>query len=425
MITIHNNSSKKPVITSIVDDPHKGDKKSITDNNAKAFANASAITWESPTKISETQTETHLQDAFMGNVNRARLCEIAIGGDASVIRASQYCSIGDLMSTSFGNWRKKSVNGFADISYRVQLQMDDCPTPSYSVNYATKDLGELVLKNKLANTVSKASEIVNNAAVLAGTIAHDGGLLKKVAVTSSRGSLYHHFPALDVEGTKTTANPGEMKFTFKFGQAGIFSGEEEVVKPVLALISRFTLKAGGYHSISGPFPSTGEASAKAVEETVKYLTNNLDLGGILKGATKFDGGNIATNVIGGFVTAFNGLTDVLYQVIDSVAEGCWGLVTSITFIMGSLIQGPFICKSMSWGFDFNNVDEYGYPCEGWVKFDELEPIRYLVNGDYASQWGYTKSSSTVSSDADTGKSGSFDKGADNYFNANTEKLEYQ
>ena len=80
---------------------------------------------------------------------------------------------------------------------------------------------------------------------------------------------------------------------------------------------------------------------------------------------------------------------------------------------------------MSWGFDFNNVDEYGYPCEGWVKFDELEPIRYLVNGDYASQWGYTKSSSTVSSDADTGKSGSFDKGADNYFNTAAKKLEYQ
>ena len=393
MITVHNKSSKKPVRTTIIEDPHKDDKENPP-NNGRAFTDTSAITWKSPTQTTEAagEPETYLQDAFMGNVNRARLCEIAIGGTedaANVAQASTYCDIKELMSSSFGNWRQSKVNGFADISYRVQLQMDDCPTPSYSVNFGTKDLGELVLKNKLANTVSKVSEVVNNAAVLIGTLAGDTGALKSAAVTSARGSLYQHFPALDIEGTKTNANPGEMKFTFKFGQAGLFSGEEEVVKPILALISRFTLKAGGSHSISGPFPSTGEASRRAIEETVKYLTESLNLRSLL------GGGKFGNNFLAGFVDKFNKLTDVLYQVIDEVAVGLWSDVTSVTFIMGSLVQGPFICKNISWGFDFNNVDEYGYPCEGWVKFDELEPIRYLVGSDYPSQWGYGKNTSDL------------------------------
>ena len=392
MITVHNKSSIKPVRTTIIEDPHKGDKENPPDNG-RAFTNTSAITWKSPTHMSEKDgIDTHLQDAFMENVNRARLCEIAISKNenaANIAQASTYCDIKDLMNSSFGNWRKETVNGFADISYRVQLQMDDCPTPSYSINFGTKDLGELVLKNKLANTVSKVSEVVNNAAVLIGTLSGNTEALKDAAVTSSRGSLYQHFPALDVEGTKTNANPGEMKFIFKFGQAGLFSGEEEVVKPILALIRPFTLSAGGSHSISGPFPSTGQASRIAIEKTAEYLTESLNLRSLL------GGGKFGNNVLAGFVDKFNKLTDVLYQVIDTVAEGCWSQVTSITFIMGSLVQGPFICKSISWGFDFNNVDEYGYPCEGWVKFDELEPIRYLIGSDYPSQWGYGKNTSDL------------------------------
>jgi hypothetical protein len=88
------------------------------------------------------------------------------------------------------------------------------------------------------------------------------------------------------------------------------------------------------------------------------------------------------------LTGFNSFTDALYKLVDDIAEECFKTTTTVTFIMGGLVQGPFVCKSISWGFDFDNVDEFGYPCEGWVKMDNLEPIRKYVNGDYARQWGY-------------------------------------
>ena len=394
MITVHNltkNGVAKPIRSTIIKDSHL-DEKTQEPKDAiegwQAYSGKSTITWPSPTAVNEDATKSagHLKDANMDLVNRARYCDIAIGTGADDL-SRVVAKTGNtylLSASAFGNWRKRDINCFTDISQRVMLQMDERPSPNYSVKYTTSSVADVVLKSKLANTVSKISDAVNTFALTAGALTKNEALAE-AAITGERASLYQNFPVFELAKTETNANPGDVKFTFRFGQAGLFSGEEEVVKPILALIGPWVLKTGDYHSIIAPYPTISQVSRKAVLETIKLIGGN---GGLLEQDSDALKDKKNSDKAASMLTGFNNFTDALYKLVDDIAEECFKTTTTVTFIMGGLVQGPFVCKSISWGFDFDNVDEFGYPCEGWVKMDNLEPIRMYVNGDYARQWGY-------------------------------------
>lgn len=394
MITVHNLKASgvaKPIRSTIIKDSHLDEKTKEPQNSIdgwQAYSGKSTITWPSPTAVNEPETKSagYLKDANMDIVNRARYCDIAIGtGVDDLTKVVAKTGNTYLLSASaFGNWRNKSINCFSDISQRIMLQMDERPNPNYSVKYETSTVADVVLKSKIANTVSKISDAVNTFALTAGALTGNEAL-SSAAITGERASLYQNFPVFQLDKTTTTANPGDVRFTFRFGQAGLFSGEEEVVKPILALIGPWVLKSGDYHSIIAPYPTVSQVSRKAVLETINLIGGNEDLLKQDKSAMEDDRN---TSKAASMLNSFNSFTDKLYRLVDDIAEECFKTTTTITFIMGGLIQGPFICKKISWGFNFDNVDEFGYPCEGWVKLEELEPIRMYVNGDYARQWGY-------------------------------------
>jgi hypothetical protein len=397
MITVHNLGKKttisRPIRSTIIgDDSHlteKAQKPYEATEGWQAYSGKSTITWPSPTAVSETETESagHLKDTNMDIVNRARYCDIAISTGADDLSrvvaktGKQYL----LSASAFGNWRHRKINSFANISERVMLQMENQPKTNYSIDYDFTSLGDTILNNKLASTVSRVSDAVNTVALTAGTIAGDQDLVDN-AITGERASLYQDFKVANISKTKTSAFLTEAQFKFKFGQAGLFSGEEEVVKPILALVGPWALKTGDYHSVFGPFPTRSQADRKAVLKTMELIGGDESL---LKQDREALESDSNTSWAANMVKNFNSFTDKLYGLIDTIAEECFKCTTTVTFIIGGLVVGPFVPKKVSWGFDFDNVDEFGYPCEGWFKFDELEPIRLFVNSDYARQWGYT------------------------------------
>ena len=389
MITVHNlqKGVAKPVVSSIVYETSQNKVVPSGQDGWQAYSGKSTITMYSPQANTETQTvdAQSLRDMSMDNVNRARLVDIAIGtgsDDLSKIVAKTG-NVNLLTASKFGNWREKSYNGFSDVSERVMLQIDgNVPQTSYSIKYSTGNLDEVVLKNPIANTVTKVSNAVNDVAAITGAFTHNDRL-QKAALTGERMSRFQNMQVLDIAKTQTTGGMDSVKFKFAFGQAGIFSGEEEVVKPIIALASAFALSTGeGYHSVTGPMPTKTTANRNALLKTaaaVGKLTKN-----DLKVDTSGDK-DIATTIVEGF----NEVTNKIYAVIDEVASGLIGLMKTVVIIVGGVVMGPFSVGGVSWGFDFNNVDEYGYPCEGWIQYSDLKPIRLYTKADYARQWGYS------------------------------------
>lgn len=402
MITVHNLTKSgvaKPIRSTIINDSHMSDKKAQPDSAIEgwqAYSGKSTITWPHPTAVNEDVTKTagELKDANMDMVNRARYVELAIGtGTDDLNRVVAQTGATYLLSASaFGNWRKKSINGFSDISERLLLSTEKRPEASYSIQYATGSAKDAVLKNNLAKTVSKISDAVNTFAATGGALVGGKGGKEVMAatITGERASLYKDFPLMKASESTTTASIGDsVKFDFKFGQAGIYSGEEEVVKPILALVGPWALKTGNYHSVSGPFPTFSQASRIALLKTIDIIGGNSSL---LQQDTKSLEGN--GNLIAGAVRKFNSVTDKLYGLIDEVAQACFSTCTTMTFVVGGLVVGPFFPTKIDWSFDFDNVDEFGYPCEGSITFGGLTPVRLYTNSDYARQWGYGVATTT-------------------------------
>lgn len=406
MITVHNLTSKgvaKPLTSSIVYDKPVANGEKVAPNGPegwKAFNKGSAVTWTSPATTSEPVTEAagRLQPATMDNINRARYVDIAIGtGADDLARVVAKTGATSLLSASkFGNWRHKSTNGFCDVSERVYLQKDGASSivASYDISYSTGSLKDVVMNNPIAKQVTKMSDMVNNLAATASSLSAMTGIgtgvtkgLGAAAITGERMSRFNNYPTLQAGSTKTGGGFTELSFEFNFGQAGIFSGEEEVVKPIIALVTPFALKAGVGHSVYGPFPSETTAKRQAMLTTLGILAGGKGSGMSLSMSAKdFEGNNgFLAKAVGGF----NSITDKVYAAIDTIAGDLMSRTTTLTVVVGGLVSGPYIVKSVSWSFDFNNVDEYGYPCHGIIKYGGLEPIRLMVASDYTRQWGYT------------------------------------
>lgn len=393
MITVHNldKGVAKPMRSSIIGDSHLDEKRKAPQDGGdgwQAYSGKSTVTWPSPTAVNEeaTKSANNLKSSSMDIVNRARYCDIAIGtGSDDLSRVVATTGKTYLLSASaFGNWRKKDINCFSDISERVMLQTDERPKAEYSIKYELENAGDTILKSDIAKKVSQASQLLNTVAATAASISGSKDLAA-ATITNERASLYQNFPLMKLDKTTTEAKMENITFKFRFGQAGIFSGEEEVVKPILALAGPWALKTGDYHSVMGPYPTVAQASRRAVIETInQVISNGSSLNQVKEVGDGEDGGFSATNL----VKEFNEKTDKLYKIIDDVAKACFNTSTTITFIVGGLVMGPFIVGNVSWNFNFDNVDEYGYPCEGSFTFAELKPIRKYVNSDYARQWGY-------------------------------------
>src|SRR5574344_56582 len=287
----------------------------------------------------------------------------------------------------WGNWRTRSG---VKVDDRVTLYMDDLSKigMTYSQNFGYA-WDEVAGSGAIGKVAEMAKKIQNNAAMLAAT----GNSSMNVDTSTPMGK-YQKVPYIkSVEPFKI--EPSSLTFNFNFGQAGIFSGEQEVVRPILALACIFLPyqtpykdddSGGDWLNLAAPTQAQVYANIARIMNSDNFfisqknaLANNLkEMGAELK-----ENFNISTpldstkdTLATGAATASNLATQFtkgLYKRIDlGLKESMNKNSTSIILRVGRYQLPPCFPSSVSWNFDFSQVDEYGFPRGGTITFEGLQ-----------------------------------------------------
>ena len=265
-------------------------------------------------------------------------------------------------SSAYGNWRKPENNGGIYVNNHIILRPEDMMI-KMSSSQEFDNLWDKVMGNQLVQLIDKAAQ----AGRMLNSAKGNGPAEDEIFV-----SRYKKTPVLKDISTLTL--PSSLKFNFQFGQAGLFSAEEEVVKPILAIANAFMPKRNGA-KLQGTAPS----SEYALNTVVKAIVRNLVKGGRFTTTEGTDDkGEAKVEVDMSLSGLSKGLTEIQTAIHNAFDSGAQELLEKsnvykcIVYRIGRLQLPPLIVKDVSVEFDFSSVDEYGFPYKGSVSLDGLE-----------------------------------------------------
>jgi hypothetical protein len=282
----------------------------------------------------------------------------------------------------WGNWRNESG---IKVDSRVMLYIEDMSkiglTYTQNFGYAWD---EVAGSGALGKVADMAKKLQNSAAMLQ---AANGGSMQVDASTPM--GRFQKVPYIkSVEPFKV--EPSSLTFSFNFGQAGIFSGEQEVVRPIIALARIFIPyqiqsgeRAGDWLNLGAPtqaqvyaniaktmqnfLSEEGSQMKKILSDTTNAISEDFDithLGDSLKQTTSnavVGASNVATNFLKG-----------MYRRIDQGLSNAMSTGKNIILRVGRYQLPPCFPSDISWNFDFSHVDEYGFPLKGTITFGGLQ-----------------------------------------------------
>lgn len=336
------------------------------------------------------------------------------------------------------NWKKGeslTVNGqktiLMDVPETVLPVTDDLKIEG-GFQYGTISASE-AMKNGGGSILGTVKDLANNAgstlmSVNAGAQAilkkgKDAGginLAKNAMETAEKSgrslnitSKIDNFNIYNGDETKYT-DAKNLKLSFDFGCGGFYDGEIEVVRPIMALVAALAPHFDGVNSESGAkhrlaLPGANPAQFYAatwggtIGAGADALTSILsgakeiagDIAGGLKSAVKT--GLDASTMAKGLVSESEKLVSIADQVVEATINGmeyaisaAAGITTVLFYRIGQYIAGPFQIKSVNYDFDYNMVDEAGYPYKGNITLG-LENIYKPDAKDIIAQAGYVVS----------------------------------
>lgn len=302
-------------------------------------------------------------------VNKFKTCDIIVSS------GSNWPLITD---KRWGSWR----TFFKDVKVNDKVFLDPDVRKldfSYELKYAS--IWEEVLKLKAISAIDSAAR---DARIFTGQQAN------KIFIP-----VYKEAPAFT--GSSTLSVPSSIRFNFQFGQAGLFSGEEEVYKPILALAMLFapSVSSGG-GSLSDLPASTLEQQMADIGKIMIEEGGNL-IGGIksIGSAMKADitgknsdsegeedNNSYKDNIVGtNTARALTNLQEQIYQSISTGIQRNLSKTKTLCIRLGRITLPPMIVHSVAWSFDATQVDEYGYPFQGSIEFGGLETAKLATKSD--------------------------------------------
>jgi len=301
-------------------------------------------------------------------INKFKICEIA------TTKVGRYPPL--ITSNAWGNWRGNFVNP------NVYLFAEE---KNFQFSYKHKYGNAWEAMNKGAiGMVRGALEAARSLDALAGGNAG--------SIPNAGRFMPQYSKAPVWESVDPIALPSSLKFNFNFGQAGIFSGEHEVVRPIIQLATLFAPVHDGEFYYRGPVP------------TAPHFYANLfaQLGSKLKGAkenmaaARNDGDSENDrSALSGAVKALTAVEKELLKLMNDTIESTLGIghddkekgfSTALCLRMGRMTFGPAIVWDVNWSFDFTQVDEFGYPYKGSITFGGLESVVIPDAGQVRSQF---------------------------------------
>lgn len=308
-----------------------------------------------------------LENHFSNNVNVHKECFFWCGPATREdgMYASSYNADRD--------WRKKSNNGFGEVSPKVTLYMSD---PKMSLKFSN-DIG---LANPLAAAMSSGiGQKISKATEFARAASGVGG-----------GRFMQRFTGAPIfKDTSTLDFEGSLKFDFKFGQFGLFDGFEEVVKPVMALASIFAVGtpggAGNSMQVSTPYPTSSQFAATWLKSALSSIGGNFTAEKLLSGLDDKDGDgkkdvSSVKDVIKVATNVENAVRDTLDAGIISILNNGGygnektGAYRIVHFRYGHFYVGPCYCKDVKIDFETKHFDENGWPIAGSITIGGLTTI---------------------------------------------------
>ena len=287
----------------------------------------------------------------------------------------------DPTNDSWGHWRTMDF-GLGNIHENVLLYPED-----KVFNFAyTNNYGKAweALSGGAIGKVMQLGEMLRVASAMAGNVMPMGG--KFVSKFKEAPTWLSTLPL-------EFAN--SLKFNFQFGQAGIFSAEHEVVRPILQLAALFLpIQAAATGPLSryfiGPVPTPPQYVANFMSEFFKRdMVANIkegftDLENMRNEANAAAGveTNTGQNILGGLAGGLTALEDALLNAKDTAIQNTLAKHGpgdnphggALGIRIGRMTFGPFLIKNVTWNFDFTQTDKFGFPYKGSLTYSGLESI---------------------------------------------------
>jgi hypothetical protein len=309
--------------------------------------------------ISDGFASQPLTDHAYEFINKFKVCEIAMasaGAEVPILPAGE----------AWGNWRTSNPAGIPVFGNVFLFPDDKTFQFSYTNNYGKA--WEAVDPGGIGSKISQAAEAAR------AFVAVTGGEISST-VAGKLMSRYKEAPSWT--GTDPIKIGSNLKFTFQFGQAGVFSGEHEVVRPILALASLWVPIKTDENYYRGPIPTPPFMQMMALKALVGGTGVALsDLGE--------GGGN---GIIGAITTLEQRLIAIQETAIKEALKAAGSRALYIR--MGRFIMGPYIVKDVNWDFDFTHTDEYGFPYKGSITFGGLESALMPEAAQITFGWAHT------------------------------------
>lgn len=267
-----------------------------------------------------------------------------------------------LNSTS---WKEKLENSPVDsINESVQLIPDNFVFKSgikYTLGQATEvtNAGPFNVINKLAGgaaMIEAISKSLKN---------NDGKGLSDVSF-NERINRYRNIPYFkDMDNICIDS----LNFSFQYGQFGLYSCEEEVVKPILQLASIFS-----YHFVD----EVSEGDKEKVNNNGLYIrtpyTNKFEVLTKMYNSL-FEGAKSAVNIALNSKPSISTLNSLPKQIVNIVNTAAQANVTqAFTFRIGSSVYGPFYASDVRWEFEYERTNKNGLPFAGNIVISGIKPL---------------------------------------------------
>lgn len=323
-------------------DSHYIDDNSFQEHYQKSVG-ASNPVYDSLKDIKEPEHAYHYINVF-------KTCELYIGPFSQAPL--------NLTSSEWGSWRGRVV------SPKVLLWPDE---KEFSFSFSNKygQAWEKMSSSGLLGKVQSGLELMRSVAGALGN--------SNTAVGGKFVSAYIKAPTW--ESTDPIQLTNSLSFTFNFGQAGIFSGEEEVVRPILQLASQFAPRRaeGKDNYYIGNFPTPPEVMthywSTMSDNIFKDVKNAMS-------ATSSSGDSEDTGFLSQLTNTLTSYEDTLISRQTQAIEDAYKQNTRCLYVRyGRMTLGPYIVKDVNWSFDQSQLDEYGFPYKGKITFSGLESIR--------------------------------------------------
>ena len=354
----------------------------------KANANENSIL-KNPGLVGTKVNDENFDDYLAPYINVNKVVHLRVGaGD----------TLNTMADAQVDNWRSSTVNGLCDVSDHVVLIADSLDfefseTIEYDKPLDPENIAKEYSGQKGAGLLKAGSQMIDRAVQLAAA----AGSQNQNILDAAGATYLAEYSNLQSFKGNTVELPSSLSFTFNFGRYGIFNGRKEVVEPILALASTFSMHplggdlAGMY---KGPVPTSSWMKTQILKNMKDLISGAIDISSWVESAMDTvtdvkdnvkqagEGGGIsAASLMRQAQAAAETALDKAVKIKSGAykafnAVGAMALndpgTRLLTFKIGKQIVGPLYVGSISWHFDFSSVDEYGYPCKGTISLGGLK-----------------------------------------------------